>query len=79
MSFVSIALLINIFLLVIILGPLLFKSRIAGVVKNQANRKINATLNFDDVNASLIGFGKRGKYWDREKPRYSFLILNLKS
>ena len=45
---------VGLFLIVIILGPLLFKSRIAGVVKNQANRKINATLNFDDVNVSLL-------------------------
>jgi len=46
--------LIILFFAAIIIVPLLFKSQIVELVKTEANKNINATLDFEDVGLSLI-------------------------
>lgn len=51
---IIIGIVVGLLILAIILVPLLFKSQITDIVKRQANQKINATLDFDNVGVSLI-------------------------
>ena len=51
---IVIGILIILFIAAVILVPLLFKSQIVELVKTEANKNINATLDFEDVGLSVI-------------------------
>ncbi|MFM9057224.1 MAG: membrane assembly protein AsmA, partial [Bacteroidota bacterium] len=52
--FLGLASFLVLLLAALILVPLLYKDRIAGMIKDEANKNLNAKLEFSDVSLSLI-------------------------
>ncbi|MGH7456790.1 MAG: hypothetical protein ACRENG_35905, partial [bacterium] len=52
--FIALAVVVALLLLAAILVPLLFKDKIVGLVKSEANKQLNATLEFADIRLSLF-------------------------
>ena len=48
------AIIIVALLVVLLVSPLLFKGKIIGLIKQQANNTLNADIDFKDVDLSLI-------------------------
>ncbi len=52
--FITLAILIGLFLLAAVLVPVLFKDKILAIVKKEMNNNLNASADFKDVNLSLF-------------------------
>ncbi len=52
--FITIGIIIGLFLLTAVLVPVFFKDKIMALVKKELNEQLNATTNFKDVNISLF-------------------------
>jgi hypothetical protein len=51
---IILAIVVVVIFILLVTIPLLFKSQIVDIAKTQANKQLNATLNFDDVGLSLL-------------------------